>query len=691
MRVRSLTAVALLSCIVAVPALPQPAKESFAATLAKSAGSSVASAGGLAVAKALTGKFYDATCAKEATKDVPEQYFCNALGGFSGRDEQEWKQQIEQQLADIKTSLDVLEKGQARLQFDLNQQHKEMYRLFRQAAAEQIATSNEAEFETLWKEYMRQFDDDLRDVNRTAMLKLAKKILGRDLDDKLALYNTVLTTSFRGNQALLRYPFYDYKEKHAYTAPFFNRDNSFDKVYEGAERAFVDSRARQEKVYAMVLWAIKVLELDCELNKRCEAPPITAADFRKTFDAYTKEQVIAFNEGLHWVLLAYGDARGDAWFLSGRAEEFLTRANVLNAALVGTGEGAWGQVISMGNAWDGAISVQCGAISGKITPRLNYVVPVTGRYGETEIDWWVSRAGNAVYDEVRFAKEWKVYHYYLPAAKAGACTVSNALPGKGIMPWVQPGTSVMRVRTADEREITFGSFLAIQRAGGTYAMTSGGQWRKRNEPINSDDGTTANLTNARFDWTIVTNGRLPHAAVLFEGRGEYKMGRARGGRVRKYNQIYLYNDKKIYFPQDRQVKLGLVQGGDCAKTCRNSLSAEIFVLDYNIANGADSALNAVASVFLHPTVSDPNVKGADLRRRAEGSGVYVDGSYDQTKDRRQKTVEGMIVGAVKTDPNTAYHLQYLLELDLSTEGPGIDATEWVYRAKITPAMLYVAK
>ncbi|HET7436581.1 MAG TPA: hypothetical protein VFN10_17870 [Thermoanaerobaculia bacterium] len=690
MRVQFPRTVALLFCVFfTLPALyADPTAESFATTLAKSAGSSVASAGGVAVAKALTGKFYDATCAKEVTKDVAEQYFCNALAGFSGRDEQEWKKNIEKQLSDIKSSLGALEKGQARLQFDLSQQHKELYRLFKQAAAEQIATNNEAEFETLWKEYLRQFDDDLKDVNRTAMLKLAKKILSKNLDDKLGLYNTVLTTSFRGNQALLRYPFYDYKEKHEFRAPFFNADKSFDTLYEGAERAFIDSRARQEKVYAMELWAIKVMESDCQLRSPCEAPPITAKELKKAFDSYTKDQVIAFNEGLDWVLLTYADARGNAFFLTGRAEEFLTRANVLNAALLGNGEGAWGQTISMGDAWDGAINLQCGASPGKISPRFDYVVPVTSRSGDRELDWWVSRAANPIYDEVHFAKEWKVYHYYLPEAKPGPCTVAENLPGKGIMPWREPGSAVMHVRTADNKEITFGSFLAIQRAGGTYAMASG-SWRKRNEPINDDSGTTGNVKNGRFDWTIDTHARFPEVGVLFEGRGEYIP--FKGGRIRKYNQIYLYNAKNIYFPEDRQVKLHLLQGNECAKTCRNGERGDTFLLDYNIENGDTGKLDAVVSVFLSPTVSSPDSRDNGLKDRAKSGGIYIDGSYKDTKDRRTKRVDTAQSAVVNIDPNSAYHLQYLLEFDLSTEGAGIDGTQFMYRGKITPGLLYLSK
>ena len=146
------------------------------------------------------------------------------------------------------------------------------------------------------------------------MVAFAKKILGEKLDKKLALYNTVLTTSFRGNQALLRYPFYDYKEKKQFRAPpeAFNGDGSMTNLYTAAEKAFVDSRSRQEKVYAMVLWAIKVLESDCQLKTPCTAPPFTSVEFKKDYDAYTKDQLVAFNEGLDWLLFTYGNARRES-------------------------------------------------------------------------------------------------------------------------------------------------------------------------------------------------------------------------------------------------------------------------------------------------------------------------------------------------------------------------------------------
>ncbi|MEO8383322.1 MAG: hypothetical protein ABI779_26940 [Acidobacteriota bacterium] len=90
-------------------------------------------------------------------------------------------------------------------------------------------------------------------------------------------------------------------------------------------------------------------------------------------------------------------------------------------------------------------------------------------------------------------------------------------------------------------------------------------------------------------------------------------------------------------------------------------------------------------------MSDPNDKDTGLRTRASGKGIYIDGSYGDTKERRTKKVDGFQAGPVKTEPGSGYHLQYLIEFDLSTEGPGADATQFMFRGKITPALLYFTK
>jgi hypothetical protein len=657
------------------------------------------------VAKELTGQFYDATCAKEVVKDTAEKYFCSALAGFSGRSEQEWKANLDKQLKEINGKLDKLEQAQQRMQFDLSQNHIEIFNLLKQAAAEQIATQHEVNFDALWTRYKRQFDKVDADVTHDAMLKFAKTILSEKLDQKLAAYNSVLTKSYRGNQALLRYPFFAYKTKYEFRSQFFNHDKKFQGVYDGAEEAFMDARAQQEKVILMVLWAVKVLESECQLKQPCEAPPFTSKEFMKDVDADLQDQLAAFNEGVDWLLLTYGEPHFNAWLLPYEAADTLTRANFLNAALTAkpgksaeTQMGMWGRVISMGDAWDGTINMQCGATSGAVKPRFSYTVNVDGRDKPKMLDWWISRAGNNVYDEVHFAPQWKVYHYAIPNAAQGPCTLSQALPGKGIIPYVQSGTQVMRVTTTGNPAVV-GSFIGIQRAGGSYAMGSGNQWRARREPIKSEDGTTAVIEKKQDEWSIDPSGPFPKVGFLFAGRGEYKVRfSGGGGHVHKSNQIYLYSDKKIWFPDDRNVRLHLAQGSVCAKTCDPNGGDTLFIIDYNIENGGTGdkekgKLTSVVALFLDfrvANIDSPN-KNDNIREAARGRGIYLDGSYGSTSDRKASNVSVIADGTLTTDPSVGYHLQYLMDFDLDTEGNGVGSTEWKYRSKITPAGVYLSK
>ncbi len=690
----------LLLTVAAIPVHPDPTKDSYGLTLAKSAGSSAASAGGVAVAKFLVGAFYDATCAKEVTKDLAEKYFCDIIGGFAGKKEEEWKAEVTAELKHISSKLGDLEKGQKDLQYELDQTHKEMYRLFKQAAAEQIATKSEVGFERLWTDFQRQFDKVDEDTNRAAMIKFAKQVLSEKMENALGDYNTVLTKSFRGNQALLRYPFYDYKERKGFSGGSinFNNDKSFDKMYDAAEMAFMDARARQEKVHALVMWAIKALEIDCKKNPAtCVQPPYTSAEFKKKYDANTIDQIKAYNEGLDWLLFTYGQPQWPKmWFLPGDSETWLTRANFLNASLAGDGNGMWGRVISMGTGWDGTISVNCNGVSGKVKPLFSYYARVDGPNNLKVLDWWTSRAGNGVYDEVHFSQDWTVYHYYLPQAKPGACTVSESLD-KGIIPYTQPWTAVMKVKRADSTEVEAGSFIAIHRPTSTYAMASGSVWRRADKALedNSNPGH-ATIKNEAFRSQIIEGpGTLAKAGMLSEGRGEMTAFQDDGGRVHKRHQMYLFNDKNFYFPEGGPLKLVMEPASDCLETCRGSSTVEHWTLDYDIWNGKGKKekgkLDAIVSVFFHTKTFDPRSISDAIKFNTENNGIVVNGTYDWTNDNQKKTFDGFQKGTFKPDSNTAYKLQYLIDFNMVTEGTGWDATQWVYRARIAPYAMYVAK
>jgi hypothetical protein len=137
----------------------------------------------------------------------------------------------------------------------------------------------------------------------------------------------------------------------------------------------------------------------------------------------------------------------------------------------------------------------------------------------------------------------------------------------------------MKVKRADGTEVDAGSFIAIQRAGGTYALASGGTWRtgvwSKGGGAQSYEDTSnpgkATIKNYRYDTQIETSGApLARVGLINEGRGEMTFATQDGGRVHKRQQIYLYNEKNFYFPEGGNLKLVLGSNADCMKTCRGS-------------------------------------------------------------------------------------------------------------------------
>jgi hypothetical protein len=132
------------------------------------------------------------------------------------------------------------------------------------------------------------------------------------------------------------------------------------------------------------------------------------------------------------------------------------------------------------------------------------------------IDWWVSKSGNTEYDEVHFAADWRNYIYSIPAAKAGPCSVSPNLPKGCVLPWVQPDRKVVEI-SGTEKPFAFGSFIAIQHAGGTYALVSG-DWGGMTSPYFNKEGGRARDPGRPMDHRAQSAGRSAHRS-LPEGAG----------------------------------------------------------------------------------------------------------------------------------------------------------------------------
>jgi hypothetical protein len=322
-------------------------------------------------------------------------------------------------------------------------------------------------------------------------------------------------------------------------------------------------------------------------------------------------------------------------------------------------------------------------------PVVKYAVPAAGSGAYVigpdsgPIDWWVSRNGNAVYDDVRFAADWQDYIYSIPAAKAGPCTVSPNLPKGGLLPWVQADRKVVEIRGSG-KPFAFGSFIAIQHAGGTYALMSG-HWGGTTTPYFHNEGD-GELVTQDDHWIIEPNrAGGPRIGLYRKGRAEYSARLNRlSSRVHLVSRIALSSSKEIRFPDDSRVKLNFFPG-NCDRELCNGLGSSS-ILAYDIENNDTEAkkgtLDAKATVaFVDASIADPG----------SGPGLTLDGSYGKTGDHKTLNITGPQSALMLLDPRKRYRMRYGINFDLWTEGRGTNASDFWYRALVAPAAIYLTK
>lgn len=686
MRKFTLPAIALLVLVIALPVMAEE-EEDTATAIFKSAGVK----GGEVAAKLLAGLLYDTSCPNR-NNDQFTGYVCSILGSVSGRTEEKWKQEVTNQLKEINSKVDTLTVGQREIQKSLAEMKTDLNNKFNTVALNVVAVQHLVRIEGLWEKYQAQFDKVDEDLTRDSMLSFAKEIIAEKPHTMLADLNVVLTqgVAATNGQPLVRYPLSEWRIAHSIGMGY---EHNMLEAYEYAEKRFVDFRLREQKAYAMYLWAASVMEVNCNLKPaQCKQPPRSTKEFKADWNRYTQQQAAAFNSAVDWLLLSYSPYRltvSSNFLPENKTAAVMQRANYITSTLLGDGQGLWGRVISAGNAWDGSLQVTCGGSAQTLTPVLTYAVPAGGSgvyiVGQDSgpIDWWVSRSGNAVYDEVHFAGDWQNRIYSIPTAKAGPCSVSPNLPKGGVLPWVQPDRNVVTI-TGTEKPFAFGSFLAVQRAGGTYALVSG-NWRGSTSPYFNKEGD-GEFVGQADEWIIEPSRPAgPRMGLYRKGRAEYSMNLKRlSSRVHLVNTISLSAEKEVSFPEDTRVKLHFVPG-NCEREFCNGLGSNS-ILAYDIENNDTEAKKGTLEAYAMAAFVDTSI--SDLN---SGPGVKVDGSYGKTGDHKTLNVTGIQSSVMQLDPRKRYRPTYGIRFDLWTEGRGTDASDFWYRALIAPSAIYVTK
>jgi hypothetical protein len=684
-------AIALVA-LVLVPSLASGAEETFGQKIISGALSSAGGKGGEFAVKFVSGWIYNLSCKPEQQTDEGSKALCSALGGVSGKSDEEWKKKIESKLEDISNKLGALESGQKQILNTLSTQHKEMEAQFKQVPTTVRATAILTTIDSFWGRFKNDVRPDTP-ASRTDLEKFARDVMRANLHRELGELNSLLSHPIDNSQALLHFPFYQYRQKHSQGTP--PEAHSLMPTYDYAEKKFVYYRGELQKGYLIYLWAAEIIQSGCELagDAKCEALPITSTAFAREYDRYTGDQLETFNSSANGLLLAYSrpeDSTPNFLLRNPGTERILMRLSYLNSTILGTGRGAWGQVIATeGDPWDGKIALECSGGVQTLAPAFNYSLPVDTLNVGPWIDWWTGPLDRGAYNAVHFSRNWRIHHYKYEEAKAGPCRVRQVLPnGADRLPWTAEDAVAVAIPGSEDQQVQ-GFFHAIRRAGGTFALASGQTWTYFN-PETSDSGD-ATKKETRFDWTTDPN----HAeglwvSLLNSARVDHTVGKSiinNNQEARVTNRMYAFGRKAIFFPEKGTVGLHLLQHPDCAKVCVSS-TVQPGILDYDIEHSPyeEGNLTAVVAVFFDP---QQGYGGTNFDRARNG--VFVDGSYGNTKDRKTKRVADRADGAADVSAPGSYFLQYLMHFDLKTHSKRVDSTRYRFMGKITPMLLYVTK
>ncbi len=612
---------------------------------------------------------------------------CGAIGSFTGDSEREWKENIDRQLKDLATGLAVVQAGIVQIRADqerMLQQNAQILIRLDEIIGETVAAPALSRIRALWTEQYAPMIKGERTFDRARTVAFAQQVIKKDrVDVLLGQINDVLVNGQIGAKPpLLRL----YAQRMA-TKMGDVRRADLDLPYGFLELVMTELQTEQRKGAIMYLWAASILQAECEVNKNCTTLPHTAVEYEKVVWDHLDAQFAEFNLAIEWLVLAGSDPTSrDANYLHRDAERIFAAADLLTAANLGKGFGLRGRVISLGEAFDGKLS-----IGANYTPvrAASLIASPLGK-----VDWWKASGNPPVWTEVNFSDQWKVYPYHVAKAPPGTYSISTALPWKSKEIKVvqidlangRPATS----QTPADRAVPFGSFVATARAGGGYALMSGdwevdrGRTTRSVSHIGDLEGDLAQVnadpvappagpkvwlnTSGRIKWTFGETGNDQHVE-----------GWTRGVVVRR---------QQVTYPAGGQVTLNVVLGDVYDALCP----------DHRCINADIHSSNTVIRLWTDFSKSKGNDRSAKLFTKAGvefgadtdngvfwESNLYTDSERDTEviHDGRAKSSKVTLAAGKPTQ------LAGRVYAELNVQTSGLDSTRFWMLSVLRPVNMYL--
>jgi len=528
---------------------------------------------------------YNTNCrAKDLDYKSDDSWYCGLFATLAGDEkEKEFKDRMLHNMAKIRSSLANIETGIAQIQ----EQQRQIYDLNKlillkldEVGPETTIGKNISHIRTVYDEqFARMFRNPVEgstqptSLDPERMRSFARQVIFKDrMENLLGVINDQLVRSqVGGKEPLLR----------AYARRAFEQikndpAHGLEPAYVYLESTVDGLLADQRKGYVLYVWAAETLQSDCEVattegaagkitaeqaTARCKSfheLPHTAMEYRATFADHVRAQLNELNAGLEYQVLAASNSHArQANFIIPAAEPLFRRVDLFTAGNAGESLGIRGRVITMGDRFDGRL-----LIAGEPHTPSGATNTVTNREGRT--DWWKG-SKRGVYDQIHFSDQWKIYHYRVPSATAGTYAIDTWLP-------YRPQISVANVTLGtDDTQTTvpFGSFTAIERAGGGYALLSG-EW----DHVKKDEiKWVGELKEGRNDFFM--DAANTRAGMLYTGDLIWAASSAPKDQyidVNKYS--YARSKKLIRNPKGGELTLHANFGDTLQKVCGESACAE---------------------------------------------------------------------------------------------------------------------
>lgn len=424
-------------------------------------------------AKKIASAAYDAGCRNGKSINAGDEaanLICMAVSGALGKGEEEFKRDMRQGLDDIKSAisdvevrLDELRQGQAALHDALG---------IIALAIDLIPSETEAHRNLVairgaWNDNFAPKFEPGADFSRDRNLAFAEYLIfSLGMERNLTRLNETLVRPNSGNKpALLEQHFNRIIAKVPVTAaadleaPYL--------LFSSIVDMLLLEQARGEAMYA---WAAAIIEAECADSGKCDLArklPHTTDEFAALTARHRAEQLGMFNRLVERMVLDRSNPLGAKRnFLHPDARVVFASADLLTAAHDRMGFGIRGRVISAGQAFAGDVTIGGMTAQARPGPRRNTM--------PAQFDWWSKPQGATVWAVLHFTDTWLGYEVGLPGAGIGDHAIETGFP------WDSGPVSVRRIDlntgrpagadAAPDGVIEFGTFLAIARAGGSYAV-----------------------------------------------------------------------------------------------------------------------------------------------------------------------------------------------------------------------------